>query len=467
MVDMRELGSTGLSRNGGQMNEEWLRELSGERGRRVYREMADMDPVIGASLFAIQMLMAQVDHDVEPDDATSQDDTAAATFIAEALDDMSSSWEDMLSDILSMMVYGWAYFEVVYKVRRGDSRDPKRRSKYDDGRIGWRKWSIRGQDSFDEWAIDAEGGIQGMYQRDSSAGYSRVFIPIDKALLFRTSNHKNNPEGKSALRSAYRPWWFKKNIENIEGIGIERDLAGLPVAYVPPDILASDADVNSRAVLSAIKDIVVNIRRDEQEGVVFPLAYDEDGHQLYKLELLSTGGQRQFDTDKIISRYDSRIAMTMMADFILLGHEGVGSYALGADKSSLFRTALTTWLDKIAGVINAHAIPRLLRLNGLRGRCHLAFGQVGTIDLAALGEFIGKVAGAGMPLFPDSDLENHIRTKANMPLLSDEEIERREDEPVAPPPTPPAQSEPDDDVEDDEMAAILVAAARVLSRGEG
>jgi hypothetical protein len=34
---------------------------------------------------------------------------------------------------------------------------------------------------------------------------------------------------------------MKTRIENIEGIGIERDLAGLPVAWVPPDYMAPEA----------------------------------------------------------------------------------------------------------------------------------------------------------------------------------------------------------------------------------
>jgi hypothetical protein len=60
-----------------------------------------------------------------------------------------------------------------------------------------------------------------------------VFIPIEKMLLFRTTVQRNNPEGRSMLRTAYRPWRNKKRIEEIEGVGIERDLAGLPMARIP------------------------------------------------------------------------------------------------------------------------------------------------------------------------------------------------------------------------------------------
>ena len=66
--------------------------------------------------------------------------------------------------------------------------------------------------------------------------YNLYTIPIDKALLFRTKSRKDNPEGRSILRNAYRSWYFKRRIQEVEGIGIERDLAGLPVMYAPADL---------------------------------------------------------------------------------------------------------------------------------------------------------------------------------------------------------------------------------------
>lgn len=58
-------------------------------------------------------------------------------------------------------------------------------------------------------------------------------IPMSKAMLFRTESVKDNPEGRSILRNAYRSWYFKRRIQEIEAIGIERDLAGLPVIHAP------------------------------------------------------------------------------------------------------------------------------------------------------------------------------------------------------------------------------------------
>ena len=62
---------------------------------------------------------------------------------------------------------------------------------------------------------------------------------------------------------------------------------------------------------------------------------------------MSTGGRRQFDTNAIIERYDTRMAMTVLADFIFLGHQSVGSFALSSDKTELFSMAIGAYLDII------------------------------------------------------------------------------------------------------------------------
>lgn len=461
-----ELGTTGLERYSGVVQEEYLRELQGNKWLKKIAEMST-DPIIGAILLAVEMLLRQVEYNVEPADDSAQAQELAE-FVEQCIADMSTGWEDTLSEILTMLPYGWAYLEVVYKRRQGDSKDPAKRSKYTDGRVGWRKWGIRSQDTLDRWEFGEDGGLVGLWQRDINGGKPPVLIPVEKALLFRTTSRKGNPEGRSLLRTAYRPYYFKHHIENIEGIGIERDLAGLPIAKAPPQIMSPSATPEQRAQFEMLKEIVVNIRRDEQEGVIWPLAYDDKGNELYKLELLTSGGERQFDTDKIIARYDQRIAMSVLADFILLGHEAVGSYALSATKSSLFKTALQTWLDSIADVINRHAIERLLRLNGMNLELAPAFtfARVGDVELADLTEFVSKMTSAGMQLFPSPDVENLLRAEVGLPPLSEDELaerERRQEQAEQTPATTPGEE--DEPMADEQMAAMFQAAQRIVMRG--
>ena len=420
--DLSEFGSTGLKRSGGTVYEEFLTNLRGIKGARVYREMSDNDPTIGSIIYAIEKVILRLDWRVEAfsdksaDGETSPKDQESAEFVNECLNDMSDSWDATLTQILSMLIYGYAFHEIVYKVRGGDSKDPQRRSKFSDNKIGWRKFAIRGQETLWQWMFDEEGGIQGLIQSDPSASINIKAIPIEKGLLFRVKNDKNNPEGRSLLRNAYRSWYFKHRIEEIEAVGIERDLAGLPIAYIPPEYLSSTASADQISFRNSIEQIVQNVKRNEQEGIVMPLMYDESGHKMFDLSLLSTGGSRQFDTDKIINRYDQRIAMSVLSDFILLGHDRVGSYSLGTAKMDLWSMAVDAIANSIAEVINQFAIPRLLKLNGMdTARApYLTYGEVSHIDLTEIADYVSKLANSGL-LMSDPNLEDYLRELGGLP----------------------------------------------------
>ena len=404
-----ELGSSGLRRSGGTITEEFLAVLQGVKGFKVYREMRDNDPVIGAMLYAIDKVVTRLEWRVEGDDERT------ATFVQECLDDMSDSWDATLQNILSMLVYGWSFHEIVYKIRRGLTDDPRTNSLYSDGRIGWRKWPVRAQETMQEWLIDERGGIQGMIQIDPSGGGLHR-IPIEKALLFRTTTNRNNPEGYSLLRNAYRPWFYKRRIEEIEAVGIERDLAGLPMAYVPPEYLMNTASPAQKAVLQSITEIVQNVKRNEQEGIVFPSSYDEQGNRVFDLTLLSASGARQFDTGGVIQRYDQRIAMSLLSDFLLLGSDRVGSFALGTAKIDLWTLAVDSIAKSIAEVVNQFAIPRLLKLNAMRTdrMPQLTYGQVSSVELTEVADYVSKLVGVGA-IMPDSSLESHLRQLGDLP----------------------------------------------------
>ncbi len=424
-LDLQAIGAPGLRMFGGRVYEEWLPELQGERGIRVYKEMYEQDPVIGAMLFTVEMLIRGATWTVVPADETPEAQKWR-DFCESCLHDMEHTWEDTLSEVLSFLPYGWALLEEVYKLRQGDQIDPARASRFTDGLVGWRKLDIRSQDTLLRWETDPDSTTVGMWQLAPPL-YEPTLIPFEKALLFRTRPRKDNPQGHSVLRSCYRPWYFKSRIENLEAIGVERDLAGLPVALVPPELLASNPTAGQAATLNAIKAVVTNIRRDEQEGLVYPLAYDETGHLLYDLKLLSTGGQRQFDTTSIITRYDQRIAMTMMADFIFLGHTQVGSYALSSNKVELFGAAVGAYMDSICAVVTEQGFTRLLRLNGapLELRPTLSHGDIEQVDLNELGNYVRNLTGSGMDLFPNPDVERYFLEAAHLPV-PENDVERQD-----------------------------------------
>jgi hypothetical protein len=324
-------GISGLTRYGtvSRIYEEFLRELQGPSGMKNYREMMDNDPVIGAILFAANYLTRKVTYRIKPAD-TSQFGMFIADKIGSMIfDDLSSTWPDTLSEILTMLPFGWACMEFTIKRRMGssgieDTNPPVQGSqsvggvgyalpsftpsRFNDGLIGFKEWSLRSQETLFMWEFDEQSNAVVMQQM-APPDYKIRRIPLGKCLNFRTQVAKNNPEGRSILRNCWTSYYLKKNLQVFEGIGIERDLAGYPVMTTiepdpakgiqPPD-LWNTRDPEMVNLLSNMKQIVRSVRRDEQEGMVIPY--------WAKFSLVSTGSRRAFDTNAIIQRYDQRIA---------------------------------------------------------------------------------------------------------------------------------------------------------------
>ena len=415
-----ELGDTGLSRWGGSVAQDDLTELTGTQGWKLYREMRKNDPVIAAVFFAIEQSLKQASVRVKPASEKSADKDVAE-FVDQARTDMSMSWSETMDFTTQMLEMGVSFLHPVYKRRLGAYPSPytdgPAESEHNDGRIGWRKWAPRPVDSLAsgrEFVFDDAGGIQGINQ--SASNGEPIMIPIERLLMFRTTAAPyNSPLGMPIHRTAYLPYYYTKNFQEIEGIGVERDLNGIPVVYLGNDCTLSGE--NSDYALA--KDLVTNIRWDEQVGVVIPHARmgDAGEGQGMILELLSTRGTRAHDISGIIERYDKRKALSVLAQFIMLGMDKFGSFALSRTQNDLFVLAISAWLQKIADVINMYAIPRLLRYNVFPKRTgypKMIFSEVGIPDLLQISNFVNSLVQREV-LKPDDELERHLRQIARLP----------------------------------------------------
>lgn len=395
-----DIGDTGLTRWGNQIFEEFLTNLRYPGASKVYNEMSSNDPIIGAILYMSVQLVKRAKWKVQAA-SDSTEDKEAADFLESCMDDMEKTMSDIMDDVLSEFTYGFSLLEIVYKHR-------------EDGRIGWKKMPIRSQDSLYGWEFYKNGDIKA-FKQQAPPHYKITDIPIKKCLLFTTTSYKDNPEGKSLLRNAYRPWYFKKRIEEIEGIGIERDLAGLPVIQPPNDInLFDTTNVESNKLRAYTQTLVTNVRRDKSEGVVLPPDWE--------FKLLSTGGSRQFDTSAIINRYDQKIAMTMLADLVMLG-QNAGSYALADVKKSLLAASLEAQLDRIASVFNKNAVKKLFEINHFPNITELPKMVHEEIETPDIKDLAFLLRASGFSVTKDLPLMNHLRELISLDPLKKEEFE--------------------------------------------
>ena len=201
---MSVIGVEGVQIFGGIPKTDYVDKLNGSRGRKVYTQMATSNATIGAILFAVEMLLRSVKWTVEND--TDDDFLHGVLF-----EDMNITWEDFISNVTTMLTYGWSAHEIVFKRRGGDTDDSTQRSNFSDGRIGIRKIAHRAQATLDRWDMDADGSVKGLWQRNPNNGLV-VLIPMDKLLLFKTKPASGNPEGVSILRNAYDSWFILKNV---------------------------------------------------------------------------------------------------------------------------------------------------------------------------------------------------------------------------------------------------------------
>ncbi len=356
------VGLIGMKFSSGYIQEEFLSDLQWPRAGKVYQEMSSNDAVIGGCLYLIETLIRKARWHVKPasDDAG---DVEAAAFLESCMHDMQDqTWDDFICEVLSMLIYGFSFHEIVYKVRRGPQESKAQfKSNYSDGRIGWQELPVRSQATLSEWGYDeATGKVVEFIQDPSLVGLNakQVSIPIDGNLLFRTKSSRANPEGWSLLRRAYRSWYFKRYIEELEGIGVERNLAGIPVLAPPPEVPLFDAKNEEMvALLSWSQKLVAELRQDRNHGVVLPSTE-------WSLKLLGAeGNSKAIDTDTIIRRYETRMAMSMLADIVLMGGDRTGSFALAETKQGLFIVALQSIINSIAYTLNTKAVPRLFIAN--------------------------------------------------------------------------------------------------------
>lgn len=371
-----EVGAEGLEAFYGRVGEAYVSDLQWPAAYTIYNQMRRRDPTLRSMLNAVRLLARQAEWKAEA--ATdAPGDRKAAEFLQSCLGDMAHTVGDFLDDVLTMMAFGWASFEICYKRREG----PRGRveSLSDDGLVGWRKLAYRRQSSFDTWKFDEAGGFAGWVQR-AAPDYREVELPVAKLIHFVSERDGANPEGISLFESAYEPYHYVTNLQILGGIGWQRAFVGLPVFEF--DQRPQDGD------LSTVQEVGQGLVVDERQYVSVPPGV--------KFRLESTQNSGADSLLNTIKYYRSLMLMISLADFIALGSTERGSWALGSDKSDLFLMAVNGYLDRIAENWTRYGVRRLFDANpgAFPGTAmpRIAHSPVYKPNLPGLGAFIQQVA---------------------------------------------------------------------------
>jgi hypothetical protein len=173
--------------------------------------------------------------------------------------------------------------------------------------------------------------------------------------------------------------------------------------------------------MTRAKQLVTNIRIDDQAGIILPLSYDENKNPMVKLELLHSAGPKQNSAGESIRRYNEDMLNTLLSGFIQFGQTPRGSRSLHMSATQIFSLAISAFMDSVAAVINRIALPRLMSLNSmdLDYAPKLQAGEIGVRDLKELGDYVASLSQSGLTFF-DKPTSDYLRKTGGLPATPEE-----------------------------------------------
>jgi len=386
------LGRPGLKLHGGRMEAEYKLQLRGRSGQRIYAEMQN-DGIVSGSMLVWLATISGVGWPVEAA-SDAPEDRYNAEFLESCRDDMSIGWDSFVAQLASFVPLGYSLAAIEYKLRKGrDQSDGGLRSHWDDGMWGWRTMLAIPQETVDKWLTDpADQSFVGVEQLVDAQRYT---IPVERLLLFRALGQAS-PEGRPMLRGICDAWGDKRKIRRLRSIRIARDATGMPRMGVPSEIIA---DSKHQAVKDEYLRQLDAMAAGEQLSMLWPLAYDDQGHELYRPDLQTSPGAPQVDTIADVENLNREMAIGLGTGVILIGHEPSGSRAVADNKTDTLGLLISSALKAARAVINDHAVPRLFALNPTldtrNGFPRFADTDIETLDPQKIGALVSQLEMAG------------------------------------------------------------------------
>lgn len=385
--NLSELGSSSPSPFVSFSRKEYNRELVGLQGLQKYDTMRRSDGTVRGTLRLVKTPVNAARWFMEPASDSKRDENAS-DFVWKCFTEyMSISWSQVLSEALLCIEFGYYMFEKVWEERIIDGQK----------RMIWAKLAPRHPMDVKEWKYDKNGGPASvvMFSPDGHGGYNEdIEIPIDKLLVFTFDREAGNIEGISALRSAYKHWYYKTQLEKIDAIQKERHGIGIPVIKLPPGFTTEDKRLAD--------ELGRNLRTNERAHVVLPPNW----------ELLFAKLEGQLvDPIKSMEHHDKRIRENMLAGFL-------GDQPTKEEDQAIFLKATRFIADVICDTFNKYAIQQLVDYNFQRvGTPQLRARRIGEqADWRTLSFAIRNLIGAGV-IRPDDRLEDWIREEMDLPKV--------------------------------------------------
>ena len=361
----RTLGAPGVAIWGGYVEErEKSAELATSQARaKTFADILSNTSIVAAGVRYYANLVGASTWTFNP---TDSDVSGAYAALAESAlkDDCATPWPRVIRRAAMYRFYGFSIQEWT-AVRRSD------------GWLGMGDIAPRAQATIEQWDVDEESGVVlGVAQR-SPQNQKSIYLPRERLVYIVDDTLSDSPEGFGLFRHLVSPAKRLARYEQLEGMGFETDLRGIPKLRAPlgemnAEQLAGGIDsAEYDAQLKPLRDFAESHVRNTKLALLLDSAtyHNEDLSgspstvRLWDAELMQGDSQSFAENAAAIERLNREMARILGVEQLMLG-SGEGSFALSQDKTHQFYLLINSALAEIRHVVERDLLDRIWKLNG-------------------------------------------------------------------------------------------------------
>lgn len=350
----------------------------------------------------------------------------AANFLNYCIRNMSQgTWREAMNNAATDIIHGFSLLNMVF-----ERRDY---GKYK-GKVVIKKLSPRTQSSVYGWVWDKNNReLKGVIQKpmvvskrnstlgdyangnitlsDITSGYYKdskyVLLKKEELLHFRFNPVDSNPQGQSPLIPCYDSFAEMSLVQQLELIGVQKDMSGVAVVTLPPELIEQGNDPENFPEVAANYNILVDSIQDASVGKKSVVVLSSGADPTTKIrdfglefKGIEGGGGKQYQTSDIIDQRTKHIYNIFGAQFIILGQGGHGSNAQSSNQMTIHDYYIQRSVGWKEDVINNQLIPKLLAKNGIEldwdDMPYFTASDPSKPDMEILGKTASRLASGGI-----------------------------------------------------------------------
>ena len=408
--------------------EERSEKLQGRKKYETYINMLSNVTVIAASVRYFLNLTARTTWTFHPAKDDSEEAKKYATLASDILfKDPKTSWHRVVRRLALYRFYGFSIQEFTVYRR-------------EDGVISVYDIMNRPQSTIREWVFNPRTSeLEGVVQEHPQT--SELFnLPREQILYIVDDTISDSPSGLGLLRHIVAAADALKRYEQLEGIGFETDLRGIPVGRAPMSALAQMVKSGTitreqmNTLLKPIKDFLKNHIKSPKLSMLLDShpyhAQDEaqrpSPQKQWDIELLKSTSTSLEAVARAIQRLNREIARVLGTEQLMLGEDIAGSFALSKDKTQSFIMLVEGALKEMKEVVKRDLLTPIWLLNGwpLDMMPEPATESANYKDIEEIARALQYLTLAGTPIHPDDPAVQVIREIANLPPMPQNIIDR-------------------------------------------